>query len=1120
LKYCTKNSDQGRVSFQVVRYDGRKVTKEDKLEYFAATRIASACECFANICGNRRHHMSPTVIMLRIHLKGMKIILAQDTDDETRKVDKLSPLERYLCRPVGDDFHKLTYRQYYSQFMVSSKRTENSLADQGIPIHYVHQRKKRAISILHSVSINDPETFALRLLLKERSGRNWDDFKMGYQTYHEAAVSLKLIDKFDGQAISSLKEARTNGQTPSQLRSLYVLMLPQLSDRSAERIKRRFWESFKDRNDTDETLKKKFDFLTKPSKHPVEPKREVNPLDALKDEQKIVASKIVKRLLKHETNQIMFLQGAAGTGKTFTVQRLLAELFNLGLNCIITATTGIAAVQYNQGTTLHSAFKLGIDETKSVFCSTIGRDTALAHRLLAANLIVIDEVSMLTPDLANRVSMTLQQLTVPADRRPFAGKNILFVGDLFQLPPVVKDSSIPVIQRLITQLEYWSSIKKYSLSTPRRTEGNKNWTDFLAEVARGKVKETSWHDLALRFPTMTVTDKVNDATEFFRKDIQPNQDFPLDRLWICATNDLARQVNNDLQNWRSTGAERLGSVKATTTLVTELNCPGFATSHQIDMIEKLDLPDLPPQTLLIYKGDPMFLLRNIDIRLGLAKGRRCTAKHVGEQTVVVQFDDGVIITLPRMALNKQSNGIVFKRYQVPLRLIFAGTVHRAQGMTLNRVVIDCRSKFWEHGQMYVALSRVKDPSNLCILIPPGDSEFTVPVDENVVKILQILNGEIPQDQLQELAHEVPHELPGEHWTDEPESLPFPQNDYSDAEDIHLPLTPVADPQRDDYDHMGDPKDQEENFSTEDLEDEPEDHSLIPDKEPPISLDNQEEEQEDELHPISQERYVYEQTRNRRPLISRVLNAFIHRTPEHQTILPQNLQETRDAVNGYLNQARERLEEIIPARENIYDAPAVTQDIDESLTQDIDHYYRSLSLEERLEAELQYAGIIADLPSALDSIRPGSDVLPRPIYLQDDDEEQDELQFEPHPPGPDADRCARLRHECLEMAGFNCLGPKPTCPKDCNSILGYGLRNVSLNCYANAFIEVLFHILPFRRFILSQETQSDTITSQLQGIFESFKLKQCNIAPVRLSQLTFVNKTGLARKTRLSSLWPS
>jgi hypothetical protein len=83
-------------------------------------------------------------------------------------------------------------------------------------------------------------------------------------------------------------------------------------------------------------------------------------------------------------------------------------------------------------------------------------------------------------------------------------------------------------------------------------------------------------------------------------------------------------------------------------------------------------------------------------------------------------------------MEKTSNGMTFTRWQIPLRLLFAGLVHRSQGMTLQRAVIDCRTKFWEHGQLSVALSRVKNPADLCILLPP--------VDLDVVQILEAMNA--------------------------------------------------------------------------------------------------------------------------------------------------------------------------------------------------------------------------------------------------------------------------------------------------------------------------------------------------------------------------------------------
>jgi hypothetical protein len=118
---------------------------------------------------------------------------------------------------------------------------------------------------------------------------------------------------------------------------------------------------------------------------------------------------------------------------------------------------GIAAVQYLGGVTVHSLFRLGINENASGdFRCHIGRQTAQAENILSADLIVIDEVSMLTPWVANRVSLTLRSLT--GNATDFSRRKILFVADLLQLPPVIKRISGPILYRLIVQLSCWNEI--------------------------------------------------------------------------------------------------------------------------------------------------------------------------------------------------------------------------------------------------------------------------------------------------------------------------------------------------------------------------------------------------------------------------------------------------------------------------------------------------------------------------------------------------------------------------------------------------------------------------------------------------------------------------------------
>jgi ABC-type branched-subunit amino acid transport system ATPase component len=158
-------------------------------------------------------------------------------------------------------------------------------------------------------------------------------------------------------------------------------------------------------------------------------------LSMLTPEQYSVAYKIIKAVLD-ETHQLMFLQGSAGTGKSFTTKALINAFQSHRKKCLICRATDIAAVQYPGGTTVHSLFRLGIDEqSRGGFRSNIGRGIPLVRYMLAADLIIIDEVSMLTPWVVNRVSLTLQSIS-GYERIQFGGKRILFVGGLLRLPPL------------------------------------------------------------------------------------------------------------------------------------------------------------------------------------------------------------------------------------------------------------------------------------------------------------------------------------------------------------------------------------------------------------------------------------------------------------------------------------------------------------------------------------------------------------------------------------------------------------------------------------------------------------------------------------------------------------
>jgi hypothetical protein len=197
LKYCVKNSDAGGISLQNVLYEGYSVTRVNKLEYYVATRISSASECFAGICGNWRRHMKPTVHVLGIHLPGQTIVLTSGPGDALEKIDIPNPLERHFGRPIDSLYDRLTYIDCHSRYSVDARPTSCDVdKDLCEPVRFANPRRNSAICILRSVHSGMHEPFVLKLLLRRFPARSWEDLRFHngevHQTFHEATLQLGL----------------------------------------------------------------------------------------------------------------------------------------------------------------------------------------------------------------------------------------------------------------------------------------------------------------------------------------------------------------------------------------------------------------------------------------------------------------------------------------------------------------------------------------------------------------------------------------------------------------------------------------------------------------------------------------------------------------------------------------------------------------------------------------------------------------------------------------------------------------------------------------------------------------------------------------------------------------
>jgi hypothetical protein len=231
---------------------------------------------------------------------------------------------------------------------------------------------------------------------------------------------------------------------------------------------------------------------------------------------------------------------------------------------------------------------------------------------MESDLIIIDEVSMLTPWLAMSVSRILGWIADSDE--VFGGKKVLFVGDLLQLPLVVPNFDMPVGQRSLAESRWWGQAQKFRPARLMRAT-HPGWNVFLFNIAHGTGGAVrTWRDLTAL--GVMVTEEVDVAMAFFLDAVVPAAEFPLDRQWIAATNQLSNEVNLKVQEWRRAGgAAALGVARARHELEISLAEPARLSKQlQLDYVAQLESPDLPPPELEILQGDVLLLMRNVNTR--------------------------------------------------------------------------------------------------------------------------------------------------------------------------------------------------------------------------------------------------------------------------------------------------------------------------------------------------------------------------------------------------------------------------------------------------------------------------------------------------------------------------
>lgn len=374
---------------------------------------------------------------------------------------------------------------------------------------------------------------------------------------------------------------------------------------------------------------------------------------------------------------VIFVTGRAGTGKS-TLIRFLSEKI---LNCAVVAPTALAAINVH-GSTIHSFF--------SIPPRTLNSDEAFEPRrqiipvIECLSALVIDEVSMVTPDLVDCISNTLKQ--VRRDPHPFGGVPVIFVGDLLQLPPVVTNPQVAKYYTDRYRSSYFFSADIFGDTKLVSVE--------LTTVFRQKGRE--FVDLLDR---IRLNDDHREAVA------RINRDCFLDResnaepsLFLVPTNASARAINT--QNLNALQAP-LFTFDAIIEGRFDVQRDRFQAPHRLEIKEG-------SQILFVKNNKPYWLNGTLGRVTNIENGTlRIEIKNTGN-TVSVERAKWEKIEYEYDSVQKRITSMVVGSFkQFPISLGWAITIHKSQGMTLDSVRIDLGRGAFCSGQTYVALSRCR-----------------------------------------------------------------------------------------------------------------------------------------------------------------------------------------------------------------------------------------------------------------------------------------------------------------------------------------------------------------------------------------------------------------------------
>jgi len=382
------------------------------------------------------------------------------------------------------------------------------------------------------------------------------------------------------------------------------------------------------------------------------------------NEKQLEAFNIVKSGLN------LFLTGAAGTGKSFTIKSIINYLESNNIKYGLTAMTGCAAVLIG-GQTIHSFLYMGISRNLDEIYKNIEKYKGILYKLKKIQTIIIDEISMMDADLFELINNLLMK--IKGNSKLFGGIQMILVGDFYQLPPINGDFCFtsPIWNLL--------NLKKIILIDLIRQKDDNKLQEILSEIRNGNIKQE----------TFDLLDGLKE-TQFKNKDIKPTKLYPIN-------------INvNKINNYEFKKLLKLNN-----------NSYFHYKASKINHFSKINDDKLKEYDVTLTLNAQVMVIRNISIENKLYNGSRGVVIELNESSVIIKDINDNLHTINYYFdnINDKDKCIKF----IPLKLAYAISIHKSQGASIDYLELDLGDDIFISGQLYTALSRATNINNIKIV---------------------------------------------------------------------------------------------------------------------------------------------------------------------------------------------------------------------------------------------------------------------------------------------------------------------------------------------------------------------------------------------------------------------